>query len=504
MDRKVVIAGTGPGNPLLINLQLIDEIKSADVILYDKLINKSLLFLAKKNAEIIFVGKSSKVHYKHQFEINDLLVNKYNEGKKVLRLKGGDPFVFGRGGEEVETLIENNIPYKLIPGITSGIAAPEYAGIPVTHRKNNSSLLFVTGHEDPLKKDSAIDWKNIASFNGTIVIYMGVGRLKEISEILIENGKSKDTDIALINNGTLSKQRVITGSLADIYEISLKENIKPPSIIVIGDVVKYRKQFLWYENLPLYNKTVVITRAIENAYDFAKKIWNFGGEVIFYPTIDFQQIDNIEIIDKNICIANETTKEWLVFTSPRGVRFFFEQLADFGKDIRCIGKRKIAAIGDATAKKLKEKGVIADLIPKKFIAESLAEELLTEKPSIVNIIRAETARDALNNILEENSVRVNIIPVYRTIKPENSLTDISEVKSADWFVFTSSSTFNNFIHDFDNYDFLNNKVISIGPVTTSTIAKQGIKVEKEATVFDINGVFTALLYTAKGKDKEGD
>ncbi len=501
MAGEVIIAGAGPGNPLFISYQLLLEMKKADVIVHDRLIHREILRFANPDADIIFAGKEAKHHYLKQYEINDLLVSKAKEGKRVLRIQGGDPIIFGRTGEELEKLAEAGIPFRLIPGITAGVAAPEFAGIPLTHRKVTSMVMFVTGHEDPGKNYPSVDWESVARFGGTVVIFMGVGNLRNNMERLIKLGKSPEAPVAIIENGAYYNQKVITGKIRNIADLAEKEGIKPPAITVIGDVVKYREQNVWFEKLPLYGRKIAIMRSEEDMMNLGIRVWNEGGEVVFFPVIRFEPLDFIDEVKEKICFK-EDNSHYLVFTSPRGVKFFFSILNENSLDVRCIGMKKVAAIGPSTIEELKKYGIISDLVPPQFVAESLAEALLKEKPAKVTILRAKVARDALPQILRENEVETEIISLYQTIKVTHKQNEVDEVKNSDYFLFTSSSTFKNFAEHFSSLDFLRKKVISIGPVTSSTIKEYGIEPLVEADEHTIEGVYRTLISYVK-KEKGG-
>ncbi len=491
MAGEVIIAGAGPGNPLLISLQLLEEMQRADVIVYDRLIHRGILKFARRDAEFIFAGKEAKKHYLKQYEINDLLVEKAMEGKRVLRIQGGDPVIFGRAGEELDRLTEAGIRFRLIPGITAGVAVPEFAGIPLTHRKVTSSVMFFTGHEDPDKDESAIDWELIAGYSGTLVMFMGVSNLSNIMNKLISLGKSPETPVALIRRGTFYDQKVIYGTLSDIAERARREGITPPAITVIGDVVRYGKKNGWFENLPLAGKKVVVLRDEGDALDLAREIWMAGGEAVIFPVIRFQKLDFFDEIG-DLCDFSSSSEEYVVFTSPRGVRFFFEELRNRGRDVRCVGLRKFAAIGPSTAAELQKYGILPDIVPEEYVAESLAEALLKERPRRVFLLRARRARDTLVDRLFSGGVYVKVVPVYETLQVEHSPEDVEELKDAHYFLFTSSSTVDNLISILGDPSPLEGRAVSIGPVTTSTLKKYGITPVVESKVHHIEGLLAAL------------
>ncbi len=488
---EVIIAGAGPGNPLLISLQLLEELKRADVIIYDRLIHPEILRFARKDAEKIFAGKEAKRHYLKQYEINDLLIEKARKGKRVLRIQGGDPVIFGRTGEELEKLNEAGIRYRLIPGITAGIAAPEYAGIPLTHRRETSAVMFITGHEDPEKKYPAIDWDHVAAFTGTLIIYMGVSNLDRIVSTLIEKGKSPDTPVAMIQNGTFYNQKVIHGTLKDIVEIARREKIAPPAITVVGGVARYVEQNRWFEKLPFYGLKIAVLRGEDEVLDVARKIWYRGGEAAIFPVIKFEKKD-FSVDLPRICDYSVNKKELVVFTSPRGVKFFFEGVRGRGLDIRCLGFRRIAAIGPSTRDAVESLGLRVDIVPDKYVAESLADSIMSEKPERVFILRAERAREVLPEMLQKAGIEVKVIPVYRTLIVEHSPEEIEGVLTSDFFLFSSSSTFENFVRMIGDPFRIKGKIVSIGPVTTSTIKKYGLEPVVESETHTIDGVIASL------------
>ncbi len=498
MAGEVIIAGAGPGNPLLISLQSFEEMQRADVIIYDRLIHPGILKFAGKNAEIIFAGKEAKKHYLKQYEINELLVQKAREGKRVLRIQGGDPVIFGRAGEELEKLNSAGIKFRLIPGITAGIAVPEYAGIPLTHRKVTSSVMFITGHEDPTKDESAINWELTAKYEGTIVMFMGVGNLPVIMNRLMELGKSPSTPVALIRRGAFYDQKVLFGTISTIADLAAKEGITPPAITVIGKVVEYSKNNNWFDRLPLAGVKVVVLRDESNSLELAKKIWDLGGEVVFFPVISFRKL-SLDNILNDVCNFSSLEDELLVFTSPRGVKFFFDEIMARDMDVRCVGMRKFAVIGPSTADRLRDYGIKADIMPERYVAEALAESIIREKPTRVFLLRAQKARDVLPEILEKNGIDVKIVPIYETLSVEHSLEEIEEIKDADYFLFTSSSTVENLIKLLPDLKIIAQKGISIGPVTTSTMKKYKVEPVKESKIHTIEGVLDTLIEVVKNK-----
>jgi uroporphyrinogen III methyltransferase/synthase len=500
MPGKVYLVGAGPGDPGLITVKGLKTVEKADVIVFDQLANCELLKSAKPECELINVGKTAGNHPVHQKLINQILVEKALSHSVVVRLKGGDPFVFGRGGEEGEYLHEKGILFEIIPGISSSIAVPAYAGIPVTHRGIASSFTVITGHEDPDKEDSSIDWQKIAHGAETLVILMGVTNLPQIVEQLMKAGLNPDKPVAIIEKGTTPSQRTINGTLSTILELSRQSAITPPAIIVVGDVVNQRAVLNWYETLPLRNKTVWVTRSRTQSSKLVQLLYDLGAKVFEFPTIQINPPDDIAQLEKAIHELNQY--QWLIFTSVNGVERFFVQLEKAGKDSRVLGGIQIATIGSATADKLKEYGIISDLIPEEFIAESMLESFknIPLASKSILIVRAQEARDTLPQGLIKLGARVNIVSAYKTVRPDYSdlLAKINsgDIPFPDIITFTSSSTVTNFcaILPENILDTLKKTTLfaSIGPVTSRTAEKYGIKIAVQAEEFTISGLAKAL------------
>lgn len=499
MRGKVYLVGAGPGDYKLMTLKGLECIKKADVIVYDRLANQNYLKEAKENCEFIYVGKSSSNHTLSQDNINNVIANKAKEGKIVVRLKGGDPYVFGRGGEEGELLNEEQIEFEVIPGITSAIGGLCYAGIPITHRDYASSFHVVTGHlRDDDKDSSYINWKALSNTNGTLVFLMGVANLKEITLNLIKEGKSKDTPVALISWATRYNQRVITSTLENIYEVAIKENIKPPTIIVIGDVVKLRDKLNFFEHKPLFGKGIIVTRSRTQSSSLVSKIYELGGNPIELPTIKIEKIkNNIELENEINNIKNYT---YLILTSKNAVDIFFDKLDEMNLDSRVLAGLKVCAIGASTAKEMKNRGIRADIIPKEFVAESLFEELkdILKDTDKVLIPRGKKARDILVDKIDK-ICKVKEVHIYETVLDNDKKEEVLEILNSDeanYITFTSSSTVINFVDIIgqENINKLNKlKVISIGPITTQTANSLNIKVHKEAEVSTIDGIINSIV-----------
>ena len=500
MKAKVYLVGAGPGDPGLITVKGKECIQNADVIIYDYLASPALLNYARKSAELIYVGKKGGDHTLSQEEINALIVEKAKSGGMVCRLKGGDPFIFGRGGEEAEVLFKEELSFEVVPGVTSAIAAAAYAGIPLTHRQLTSTLAFVTGHEDPDKEETSINWSSLASGIGTLVFFMGVKNLPNITRNLIDHGKSADTPVALIQWGTTSSQKTVTGTLDKIAEKARTAGIKAPAIIVIGDVVHLRNKLKWFEQRPLLGKRIVVTRARQQASDLVGLLSDLGAECLEYPTIKIMPPKDLEPVKQ--AVENLSAYDWIVFTSVNGVDYFFEQLFAAGKDVRALGRMKTAAIGPATAGRLREFGLTSDIIPKTYRAESVIEAFKDQqlKDKKILLPRAAAARPILPKELKKMGAEVEEIPAYETLKVTESTDDLVqqlEDRRIDLITFTSSSTVKNFkaLLPSENFKKLIQGVTiaSIGPITTDTASELGFEVHITADSYTIPGLVDAIL-----------
>jgi uroporphyrinogen III methyltransferase/synthase len=500
MKAKVYLVGAGPGDPGLITVKGKESIQTADVIIYDYLASPALLRYAPPNAEMIYVGKKGGDHTLSQDGINALIVEKSKAGLTVCRLKGGDPFIFGRGGEEAEVLVSKGIPYEVVPGVTSAVAAAAYAGIPLTHRKLTATLAFVTGHEDPHKVESSIDWESLARGIGTLVFFMGVKNLPDITQKLIANGKSPDTPVALIRWGTTPGQKTVTGNLDNISERVKEAGLKAPAIIVVGKVVDLRNTLKWFETRPLLGKRIIVTRAREQASDLVRQLSDLGAECLEYPTIKIVPAENLKPMDE--VIKNLSAYDWIVFTSVNGVKFFFERLFEMGLDVRDLNHIRTAAIGPATAERLFEFGLKSDIIPKNYRAEAVVEAFRRENLDGKKILlpRAGEARPVLPVELRNMGADVHEVTAYLTEKVRDNadlLVGQLEEKTIDMITFTSSSTVNNFksLLPPDKFTQLIDgaKIASIGPITTDTASELGFKVDVTAESYTIPGLCEAIL-----------
>jgi len=499
-NGHVYLVGAGPGDPGLITLKGKACIENADVLVYDYLASSYLLAYAREGAEQIYVGKKGGDHTLKQHQINQLLVEKAGKGLTVARLKGGDPFIFGRGGEEVEVLIEAGISYDIVPGVTSAIAASAYAGIPLTHRKYTSTLAFITGHEDPEKASSRIDWQALATGIGTLVFFMGVKNLPHIVEQLTMHGMSPETLIALIRWGTTTRQETVTGTLGNIVQKVEEAGLKAPAIIVVGDVVELRETMQWFENKPLMGKRIVVTRAREQASDLLQLLNAAGADCLECPTIQIAPPDNWELLDQAIQDLSEY--HWLVFTSVNGVGYFFRRLFELGKDVRALHHIQTACIGPATEKRLKDFGLTCDILPDSYRAESVVEVFKHQALAGKKILlpRAREARLILPQELSRMGADVDEIPVYVTrIAEENTATLLAglEEQRIDCVTFTSSSTVRNFKKLIPEAAFEQLMapvtVACIGPITEDTARDLGFKVHLVADTYTIPGLVDALI-----------
>jgi uroporphyrinogen III methyltransferase/synthase len=507
MSKKTGICylvGAGPGDPGLMTLRGKECIEIADVIVYDYLSNAEFLLWARPDAEKIYAGKKSKNHAIPQGGINQLLIDKAKEGKIVTRLKGGDPLIFGRGGEEAEELREAGIPFEFIPGISSSIGGPAYAGIPVTHRDHCSQLTIFTGHEDPSKEESSIDYAQIAKAPGTKVMLMGVERLPIITAAILKEGGDPKLPVALIRWATTGQHRTIVGTLSTIAAIAGKENFQAPAVAVFGTVVNLRKKLSWFEDRPLRGKRVVVTRTRHQASDLSRRLRDLGADVLEMPTIRTEPSQGDDAREFARMVVDVNTYEWLIFTSPNAVEYFFEAFYKIRSDAREIGGARIAAVGPGTAAKLKEYHLAVDLMPKKHVAEALARAFVDEVGSIENTmmlwVRAKGARDVISQTLGKAGVILDEAIAYQTVPetedPTGALKRFQE-EGADIITFTSASTVECFL-DLGLSIPEGCKIASIGPVTSEAVDENGYSVDLEATDHDIPGLVAAVLKLGRG------
>ena len=507
-SATVYLVGAGPGDPGLITVRARELLETADILVYDYLASEPVMAYANPGAERIFVGKKGFAKHLTQAEINNLLVKTAQEhpGKRIVRLKGGDPYVFGRGGEEALALKAAGIGFEVVPGVTAGIAAPAYAGIPVTHRTCSSSVTLVTGHEMAGKPESAIDWDALGKLNGTLCLYIGIHDLPHISEQLIFHGKPASTPVALVRWGTTPQQETLTGTLETIASLAEEANFQAPAMIVVGEVVSLRDKLDWFESCPLFGRTVVVTRSRAQASSTTSQLRALGAQVFEYPSIAIAP----RVLDEGqlAIFHNLSRYDWIVLTSANGVECFMADIEKAGLDSRALAGVKIASIGPATARALKAHGLTPDLIPPRFIAESIASSLIEQgvgAGSRILLARAAAARNALHHLLENAGASVDVMPLYDTVMPSlgeatEELVDKLRAGAIDAVTFTSSSTARNFVASLDQSvgaeerdNLLENvKLASIGPVTSETLRAAGLEIAAEADPYTIPGLIACL------------
>jgi uroporphyrinogen III methyltransferase/synthase len=496
------IAGAGPGDLGLVTLRVKELVEHAQVIVYDYLCNPEILQWAPRDAKIVYAGKKAGAHTLTQDAINELLVTETAAGNRVVRLKGGDPFVFGRGGEEALALAKANLAFEIIPGVTSAIAAPAYAGIPVTHRGHNSQLTIFTGHEDPEKQASSMDYAQLAREPGTKIMLMGIDRLAQITTELIKHGASPDLPVALVRWGTTPRQHTLRGTLADIAERARASGFSAPAVAVFGEVVDLRDALNWFETRPLFGKRIVVTRTRKQAGTLRDALRHLGADVFELPTIRIEPPHDLRAFAELVRDAHEY--DWLVFTSPNGVDAFFEMFYRLYQDARSIGGVRIAAIGPATAARIRHFHLAVDLQPAEFVAEAVVEAFQKEE-SVENLrillARAEQARDVLPKRLSALGAIVDEAIAYRTV-PEDNATLPARTRfleeGADLITFTSSSTVENFMA-LQLALPPGIKTASIGPITSDRMRDLGLAVDVEATKYDIPGLIEAIRRFYVGK-----
>ena len=501
LKGKVYLIGAGPGDAGLITLRGAELLRQADVVVYDALVNRELLTLAPESAEIIYGGKRSNNHAIPQDDLNQLLVKKAKEGKKVVRLKGGDPYIFGRGGEEAIELNQEKVEFEVVPGISSIVAAPNYAGIPLTHRDNCSSFTVITGHEDPEKKKTALDWARLAQAPGTKVVLMGVERIGKIADALIENGLAKGTQVSMVRWGTTGRQKTISGTLGTIADIVTKTKFKAPAVTIIGNVCKHRKSLNWFEKRPLFGQRIVVTRTRKQASKLSHTLKDFGADVLEIPTIKIVPPSNNDPVIQSI--TGIGSYEWIIFTSPNGVTHFFDYFFKAYRDIRDLGNIRFAAVGPATAKKLEKLNLAIDLMPEIYTAEATAKALLKyqnfENVSVL-LARAEESNSELPKLLEDQGAIVDDIPFYKTVpetEDRNGAVEALKEEGADWITFASSSAVKNFDARLGLAKICEKnpeiKLASIGPETTKALCELDLPPTVEAKQHTITGLSKALL-----------
>ncbi len=495
----VALVGAGPGDPGLITVKALEYIKRADVIVYDRLVNPDLLNHAPDACEQVYVGKTPKHHTKTQDEINDILVAEAQKGKLVVRLKGGDPFLFGRGGEEAEFLADNRIPFEVVPGVTSAIAAPAYTGIPVTHRGLSSSVVIVTGHEDPEKTRASVDWDALAQGPDTIVVLMGLGNLAPITDRLINAGKPPDTPVTLIQDATTPNQKTVTGALSDIVQRASEADLRPPAVAVIGEVARLSKQLSWFDTRPLSGKRILVTRARKQASALSFRLAALGAEIIELPAIEITQTSEHKQALET-AVTSITKYDWLVLTSVNGANLFFDRLQALGTRPESLHGLNITAIGPETARAISAYGFAVSVTASTYTAEGLLDSLqpMNLQGARVMLARAEGSRPVLPDGLSQMGATVDEFCTYAAAGPsETPERAIQRLRSGevDIATFASSSTVKNLVTilEGDVKPLRNTCIACIGPVTASTARELGLDVTIVAREHTIPGLIDAIL-----------
>jgi uroporphyrinogen III methyltransferase/synthase len=482
----VYLVGAGPGDPGLLTVRAAELIARADVILHDRLIPAEALAGARPDAEVLYVGKQGGGRQVPQEETQRLLVERARAGRTVVRLKGGDPFVFGRGGEEALVCLEAGIAFEVVPGITAGVAAPAYAGIPVTHRELASGVAFVTGHEDPAKPDSALDWPALAAFPGTLVFYMGVRALPRIAEQLVAGGRPADEPVAVVERGTLPGQRTLVATLSDVAERAAAECIRAPAITLVGPVAELRERLAWLERRPLHGRTIAVTRARPQASALAARLRELGAGVVEAPAIRTRPLE-AELPDLAVY-------DLVCVTSPNGAAELFARLGAAGRDARALAGLLVAAIGPGTARALEEHGIVADIVPERAVAEGLVSGLAGVDVRRALIVRAREGRDVLPDALRARGADVDVVALYETVAEPLDEPTARAAAAADYVTFTSASTVRYFLDAAGGLD--GPRIASIGPATSTALRDAGLEPHVEADPHTPDGLVEALVADA--------
>ena len=489
--KKVYLVGAGPGDPELLTLKAKRLLEQADSVLYDHLVSAELLGLAPAGAERLYVGKKKADHAVSQDEICELLVERGRRGLNVVRLKGGDPFLFGRGGEEAEALADAGVPFEVVPGVTSPLGIAAYTGVPLTHRDHTSVVTFITGHD--VEK---IDWSKVGT-SETLVVFMGLAQFDEIARRIIGGGRAPETPAMAVRWGTRPSQSTITGTLATLPGLIHERGMKPPATVIVGEVVRLREKLNWFEKLPLFGQTVVVTRARDQAGALSTPLRQLGAEVVELPTIEIQPASDYGPLDE--AIRKIGSYDWLIFTSANGVRYFLERLAASAYDTRAI-RGKICAIGPATGDALAQVQLKVDVMAEQYVAEGVLAALTGDpmEGRRVLIARAAVARDILPRELAARGAQVDVVEAYRTVTPESLAARAGEIvaRKPDWITFTSSSTVENVAGILGADVWSGTKAVSIGPITSATLRKNNIAVAAEASPHTMGGVIDAILRAA--------
>ena len=482
----VYLVGAGPGDPGLLTLRAAQLIARADVILYDRLAPAEALAGARPDAELLYVGKQGGGEQVAQESTNRVLLEHARAGRTVVRLKGGDPFVFGRGGEEALLCAEAGIPFEVVPGVTAGIAAPAYAGIPVTHRELASGVAFVTGHEDPAKPGSALDWPALATFPGTLVFYMGVRALPQIAEQLVRGGRAPDEPVAVVERGTLPGQRTLLATLADVAERAVTARIRAPAVTLVGPVAALGEQLAWLEHRPLHGRTIAVTRARPQASALAARLRELGAEVVEAPAIRTEPIA--------AKLPELARYDLICVTSPNGAHALFELLGGAGLDARELAGRMVAAIGPGTARALASHGIRADLVPERAVAEGLVDALADVRVERALVVRAREGRELLPEALRARGAEVDVLALYETVAEPLDEQTARAAAGADYVTFTSASTVRFFLAAAGALD--GPRIVSIGPATSAALRDAGLEPDLEADPHTPEGLVAALLADA--------
>ena len=494
----VALVGAGPGDPGLMTVRGRDLITRADVILYDRLIPDGVLAGARDGADLVYVGKEPGRPTMEQAEIERRLVEHAGHGKLVVRLKGGDPFVFGRGGEEAEALRAAGVSFEVVPGITAGLAAPAFAGIPVTHREHASAVALITGHEDPDKPESALDWDALAAFPGTLVFYMGVAQLPRIAASLIGAGRPAEEPAAVVERGTLPGQRTVLATLETVAERAAQAQLAAPAVTVVGPAAGLRERLAWLEARPLHGRTVAVTRARAQAGELAGRLRELGAGVVEVPAIRVHPLPG--------AVPDLSRYDLVCLASPNAVELLFARLHAAGADARALAGATVAAIGPGTARALRDQGVVADVVPERAVAESLADALREVPARRALIARAREARDVLPDALRERGVEVDVLALYETVAEPLAPEALEAAREADYVTFTSASTVRFLLEAAGGPGVLSarSRVISIGPVTSGALREAGLEPHAEAARHDLDGLVDALLADAGGENARPD
>jgi uroporphyrinogen III methyltransferase / synthase len=493
---RVYLVGAGPGDPGLLTARALELIEHADVILHDRLIPAAALGRARPDAELVYVGKQGGGPSVAQERSEQLMIARAGEGKSVVRLKGGDPFVFGRGGEEALALRAAGVAFEVVPGVTAGIAVPAYAGIPVTHRGRAGAVALVTAHEDPAKEGGVIDWPALAGFPGTLVFYMGVGRLEQLTAALLEAGRDPLEPAAIVHAGTLPEQRTVSGTLSSIAGRAREQRLAPPAIAVVGEVAALAEELSWLGEGALAGRAVAVTRARAQASALAARLEALGASVVLVPAIRVHPLPGPAL--------DPAPYDLVCLTSANGVDLFFERLAAGGRDARALAGVRVAAIGRATAAALAARGVIADVVPERYVAEALVEALADVPVRRALVARALHAREVLPEALRARGAEVDVLPLYETVAEPLAPQALAAASAADYITFTSSSTVSFFLQALpaDGGISSRTRIVSIGPVTSEALRAHGLEVHVEAARHDTEGVVQALIADARGDGRD--